>query len=148
MKKRIILLIFMILVINFTLIVTANASSTAKELAGGYTWGGAQKQVIIVSGSAWNGHVHSYTFYPDFNIGVIGWTWWTCRETCGAQILSQWQYGASVAYNSNDWWDTSAQLKHHCATTPHKIYSMGNHDFNAPGDIWRPYLEASANIDY
>ncbi len=48
------------------------------------------KDVWVVNSTSWNAKVQSYTTNPVRNIGTIGWTWWTFRDTCNGIIIDNW----------------------------------------------------------
>ena len=56
----------------------------------GVTKANAMKDVWIVNSTSWNGHIRSWTSNPIYNIGTIGWTRWTFRETCNGVIIDNW----------------------------------------------------------
>ena len=112
--------------------------SICKPFAG-VTTVGALKDVWIVNSTSWNAKVQSNT-NPVYNIGTIGWTWWTFRDTCDGVILDNWVKSGSVLYGASDHWDVGVDDYDSCGGS-YRVWSMGTHDFKEGGSIWQPYLE-------
>jgi len=139
MKYKHIRLLFYVLFAIFLLFhaqtVYALAVQTYSNFAG-VTDAKAKKDVWIVNITSWNGHIRSYTTNPVYNIGTIGWTWWTFRDTCNGVIVDNWVNGGHAAYGDSDEWDTGVDDRETCGN--YLIWSLGKHDFKQGSSIWRP----------
>ena len=106
---------------------------------GGVTTATAFKDVWVVNSNSWNGHIRSYTISPVYNIGRIGWNWWSFRNTCNGQIQSNWPQPGYNLYGVNYAASTGVDSIRPCAGTPTgEVY--GKHDF-AQGASSPPNLD-------
>jgi len=110
----------------------------------GVTSAGALKDLWIVSSTSWNAKVQSNT-NPAYDIGTIGWTWWTFRDTCDGVIIDNWVNPGSVRYGASDHWDIGIDDRDDCNGT-YLGWSMGTHDFQHGGSIWQPYLDTNETL--
>lgn len=124
--------------------VLAYATRTFDNFAG-VTDAKAMKDLWVVSSSAWNAKIRSYTTNPVYDIGTIGWTWWTVRELCDGNIIDQSQYGGHAEYGDSDAWDISFQALDDCGGT-HQGAVLGTHDFKHGGSEWRPYFDTQESL--
>lgn len=111
----------------------------------GVTTAIALKDVWIVNNTSWNAYVESYTTNPVRNIGTIGWTWWTFRDTCNGVMIDNWVQPGSVRYGASRHWDVGVDDRDPCGGS-YQGWSMGTHDFKEGNSIWRPYLETTEGI--
>jgi hypothetical protein len=111
----------------------------------GVTDATALKDVWYVNSSSWNAHVRSYSVKPVYNIGTIGWTWWTFRDTCDGVIIDNWVQGGYAEYNDADAWDTGVDDRDYCGGTYYG-WSIGNHDFKHSTSTWRPYVPTHESV--
>lgn len=127
----------MVLVASFVFAKSAYALQTQifTNFAG-VTTAVAMKDVWVVNSTSWNAHVRSYTNNPNYNIGTIGWTWWTFRDTCNGIIIDNAVKGGQVSYGANLKWDTGVNDRETCSN--YRIWSMGGHDFKHGSSIWQP----------
>ena len=124
--------------------VLAYATTSYPNFAG-VTTAVALKDVWVVDSNSWNAKVQSYTTNPVRNIGTIGWTWWTFRDTCNGVIIDNWVQPGSVRYGANNHWDVGVDDRDFCSGS-YRGWSMGVHDFKEGSSIWRPYLETNEGI--
>lgn len=111
----------------------------------GVTKANAMKDVWIVNSTSCNGHIRSWTSYPVYNIGTIGWTWWTFRKTCNGIIIDNWTKPGYVQYGANYVFDTGVDDRDACGGT-HLGWSMGKHDFKHGSSTWQPEFSTSEGI--
>lgn len=102
----------------------------------GVTTAVARQDVWIVNTTSWNAHIRSFTQNPAYNIGTIGWTWWTFRDTCNGIIVDNAVKGGQVSYGANLKWDTGVNDRETCAN--YRIWSLGRHDFKHGTNTWQP----------
>jgi len=124
--------------------VLAYATTSYPNFAG-VTTAVALKDVWVVSDTSWNAHVKSYTTNPVRNIGTIGWTWWTFRDTCNGNIIDNWVKPGYARYGASEAWDTGVDDRDYCNGS-YRGWSLGTHDFKEGDSIWRPYLSTDEGI--
>ena len=107
----------------------------------GVTRAVARQDVWIVNATSWNAHIRSFTESPAYNIGTIGWTWWTFRDTCNGIIVDNWVKPGQVSYGANLKWDTGVDDRETC--TNYRIWSLGRHDFKHGTSTWQPELSTN-----
>lgn len=135
-KSFVSIILALILVFQNTGIGTALATRTFTNFAG-VTTAKAMKDVWIVNATAWNGHIRSWTTNPVYNIGTIGWVWWTFRETCSGLIVDNWPKPGYVEYGANYVFDTGADDRDACGGTREGCV-LGKHDFKHASSTWQP----------
>lgn len=116
--------------------VLAAGINTKYNFAGGSD-AKAYKDVIVV-GSSWNGQIRSY-MSPSYNIGTIGWTWWTIRELCSGIIIDQYTYSGQAYYGASYIADSAVDDIDSCDAY-HYGTVLGTHDFKNGGSVWQPYF--------
>lgn len=122
----------------------AYATRTYSNFAG-VTDAVALKDVWIVDSVNWNAHIKSYTTNPVYNIGTIGWTWWTHRETCNGNIVDNYTHSGYALYGASSVFDTGVDDRDACDGS-HLGWSLGKHDFKHNGSEWRPEFSTSEGI--
>lgn len=127
-----------------TSLVLAYAQQTNPDFAG-VTDAVAMKDVVVVDAFTWNGRIRSYTTNPVYDIGTIGFTWWTFRETCDGNIIDNWVQSGYVEYGDSDVLDIGVDDRDPCSGS-HLGWSLGTHDFKHGGDTWRPNFSTSEGI--
>jgi len=124
--------------------VLAYATTSYPNFAG-VTTAVALKDVWVVNSTSWDAKVQSYTTNPVRNIGTIGWTWWTFRDTCNGVIIDNWVQPGSVRYGASNHWDVGVDDRDPCGGS-YRGWSLGTHDFKEGDSIWRPYLSTDEGI--
>lgn len=148
--------ISLLLVILLTIFQVSSVFAYTLQTNPGYagTNAGASKDSYIVSSTAWNANIRSFTYAPGgppgsgANIGTIGWVWWTFRETCGSVILSNWPQPSRVIYGGRDIGDTGFDSRRFCSPgQSHLGWSMGKHDFKQTGwPNWNPEFSNTTGL--
>ncbi len=129
LSAAICLLILSLLALDAAAAPSAGASTTCQPY--GTTNACRWKRVDNLSIN-WNAGVSSYTTNPVTDIGVIGWPYWTIRETCSGAITMQEIRDPSIRTNASSHTRLESFQKQGCGGT-RVGWSMGNHDFHQFG---------------
>lgn len=143
-KSFLAIILTLVLVFQNTGVGTALATRTLTNFAG-VTTAKAMKDVVIVSSTSWNGHIKSWTTNPVYNIGTIGWAWWTFRDTCSGIIVDNFPQPGYVEFGANNVFDTGVSDRDPCAGT-RQGWVLGKHDFKQGGSTWQPEFSTNEGI--
>jgi hypothetical protein len=131
-----IMLVFSIVILATQVLAAGGATEDKKHNFAGGSTAIAYKDVIVID-SSWNGQIRSY-MSPSYNIGTIGWTWWTIRELCAGIILDQYQYNGQAYYGASYIADSAVDDVDYCGWGWQGTV-LGTHDFKDGSSSWQPY---------
>jgi hypothetical protein len=116
--------------------VFASTTRTYENFAG-VTTAVASKDIVVYGPPLWTGTINSLTRNPIYDIGTIGWTWWSCQEYCDGQYVYGETYPGYVEYGEHlvqqTAWLTMGDCDH-----DHVGLVAGKHDFKHNSSEWRP----------